>query len=207
MGPRAAARAMRSAALILAVLACASAARAQSLEPPPEAGDGDYTLEHADSLADAEFEVAIGASSNGRSEPRRSQRVSFRGGGARGTLRDGDEALSGGRVEAPLAGGMLAAGRLAPRWGRGLVLGGSSEPWVFSPSDRGVGARFRGRAGTGLAYDTERGDVFAGRFADRSVFGVRARAGPGALGLLASGRAIQASVALEGEARSLELAV
>ena len=116
----------RLAAPIALLLFAETGAFAQPPEPPPEAGEGDYTLEQADSLDDAEFEVAIGAASRGGSELRRSQRVSFRGGGARGTLRDGDEALSGGRVEAPLAGGTLAAGRLAPRWGRGLALGGAA---------------------------------------------------------------------------------
>src|SRR5262245_28809147 len=136
--------ARRHVSLVLACLACVAAARAavaQEVEPPPEAGEGDYTFERADSLGDAEVEVAFGAASRGGSELRRSQRVSFRGGGARGTLRDGDEALSGGRVETPLAGGTLAAGRLAPRWGRGLVLGGAGVPWVFTAEDRGAGAR------------------------------------------------------------------
>src|SRR6185369_7271845 len=168
---------IRRAALLALVVA--SVARAQSLEPPPEAGAGDYTLERADSLDDAEFEVAIGAASRGGSEFRGSQRVSFRGGGARGTLRDGDEALSGGRVEAPLAGGTVAAGRLAPRWGRGLALGGAGEPWVFTAEDRGAGARYRGRSGAGLAYESRGASVFGGRFAKRDVFGTRIRAGPG----------------------------
>src|SRR5262245_1802147 len=175
---------MKRAAVILAWLACARVAQSQSLEPPPEAGEGDYTLERADSLDDAELEVAIAAASNGGSELRRSQRVSFRGGGARGTLRDGDEALSGGRVEAPLAGGMLAAGRLAPRWGRGLALGGAGKPWIFTPEDRGADARYRGRSGAGVAFDTRRMGAFAGRFTGHDVVGARARAGPGALGIL-----------------------
>ena len=196
----------RHAALIAPLLAAASVAFAQPPEPPPEAGEGDYTLEQADSLDDAEFEVAIGAASRGGSELRRSQRVSFRGGGTRCTLRDGDEALSGGRVEAPLAGGTLAAGRLAPRWGRGLALGGAAEPWVFSAEDRGAGARYRGRSGAGLAYEARGASIFGGRFAKRDVFGTRIRAGPGAMGLLAGGRTAQGSLSLDTEDRSAELA-
>jgi len=197
---------MKRIALLLAWLCSAPIVRAQSLEPPPEAGEGDYTLERADSLDDAEFEVAIGATSHGGSSYRGSQRVSFRGGGARGTLRDGDDALAGGRVEARLAGGTLAAGRLAPRWGRGLVLGGAGEPWVFSAEDRGDGARYRGRAGTGLGYDTGPASIFGGRFSGHPVFGASTRAGAGALGVLAGGRTAQASVSLDAEQRSLELA-
>jgi hypothetical protein len=189
-----------------ALLAFVARARSQTLEPPPEAGDGDYTLEQADSLDDAEFEVAIGAASRSGSDFRRSQRVSFRGGGARGTLRDGDEALSGGRVEAPLAGGTLAAGRLAPRWGRGLALGGAGEPWVFTAEDRGGDARYRGRAGTGLGFDTRVASVFAGRFNKANVAGAHTHAGAAGLGLLAGHRSAQGSLAFDGEERSLELA-
>src|SRR5215471_5602760 len=213
MGARAAEGAVnivRLAAAVFVLFSLAAAARAQDPEPPPEpppeAGEGDYTLERADSLDDAEVEVAIGAASHGGSDVRRSQRVSFRGGGARGTLRDGDEALAGGRVEAPLAGGTLAAGRLAPRWGRGLVLGGAGEPWVFSAEDRGDGARYRGRAGAGLGYDAGPASVFGGRFSGHQVFGACTRAGASALGVLAGGRTAQASVSLDAEQRSLELA-
>jgi hypothetical protein len=197
---------MRRATTFVLLLVSAHVARAQSVEPPPEAGEGDYTLERADSLDDAEFEVAIGASSHGGSEFKGSQRVSFRGGGARGTLRDGDDALAGGRVEAPLASGTLAAGRLAPRWGRGLALGGAGEPWVFSAEDRGAGARYRGRAGTGLGYDLGRASFLGGRFNGRDVFGARARAGAGGFGVLAGGGGAQASVSLDADPRSLELA-
>ena len=210
MGGRAAQVAVRLAAALLVLLSIAAAARAQQPEPPPEpppeAAEGDYTLERADSLDDAEVEVAIGAASHGGSDVRGSQRVSFRGGGARGTLRDGDEALSGGRVEAPLAGGTLAAGRLAPRWGRGLALGGAGEPWVFSAEDRGAGAQYRGRSGTGLAYEMGGASVFGGRFSKHGVFGARARAGAGALGVIAGAGTAQASLGLDGEQRSLELA-
>jgi len=196
-------------ALLLVILALAGVmtARAQSLEPPPEAGDGDYTLERADSLDDAEFEVAFGAASHGGSEFRSSQRVSFRGGGTSGTLRDGDDALAGGRVDAPFAGGRLAAGRLAPLWGRGLVLGGAAAPWVFSAEDRGAGSPFRGRSGSGLAWDAAHAGLFGGRFAKHDIVGTRLRARHAALGLLADGHDVQASAAIDAEQRSLELAM
>ena len=123
--------------------------------PPPEAGDGD-DAEAADTLSDDEFELAAAGGSGSR--VRRSQRVVFRGGGARGTLRDGDDALAGGRLQTRLqmfAGGMLASpGRMAPRWARGLVLGGAAEPWSRRADDRGDGAVFRGRPGDGVAFET-----------------------------------------------------
>ena len=185
----------------------AGVALAQLPEPPPEAGEGDYTLEAADSLAHEEFEVAVGASSQVGGAPRRSQRVSFRGGGARGTLRDGADDLAGGRVSAPIAGGSLAAGLLAPRWGRGLVLGGAAEPWAKYAEDRGERAHFRGRSGTGVAFEATRGGVLAGRFARRELAGARLGVGPAWLGALGTRDAQQASLALDLPARSVELAM
>jgi hypothetical protein len=194
-------RCVASLALVLATIA-----RAQSPEPPPEAGEGDYTLEAADTLADHEFEVTVGAASQAGAAPRRSQRVSFRGGGTRGTLREGQDDLSGGRVQAPFARGTLAAGLLAPRWGRGLVVGGAAEPWARTAEDRGEGARFRGRSGSGLAWESARGGVLAGRFAKRDVAGARLTAGPVALGLIAARDGRQGSLAFEGRERAIEWA-
>jgi hypothetical protein len=77
---------------------------------------------------------------------------------------------------------------------------------VFTAEDRGAGARYRGRSGSGLAYEARGASVFGGRFAKRDVFGTRIRAGPGALGLLAGGRTAQGSVSLDTEDRSAELA-
>ena len=202
---------MSATARVLAVMLCGAlvvrAARADTPEPPPEAGEGDYTLESADSLADDELELAVSAASDGRSGVRRSQRVTFRGGGTRGTLRDGDDALAGGRVEAPLAGGSLAAGRLAPRWGRGLVLGGAAEPWARTADDRGEQARFRGRTGDGLAYRASHLSLVAGRFARRRLVGARIGAGTWSLGGLTVGGEAQGSLALEPREGALELAL
>lgn len=185
----------------------AGAASAQLPEPPPEAGEGDYTLEAADSLADQELEVAVGAASQSGGSARRSQRVSFRGGGARGTLREGADDLAGGRVSAPFAGGALSAGLLAPRWGRGLVVGGAAEPWARLAEDRGERAHYRGRSGSGLAFETPRGSVLAGRFAKHDLAGARVVAGPTALGVLAARHGRQASLALESAEHPLELAM
>src|SRR5580765_933136 len=175
-------------------------------EPPPEAGEGDYTLESRDSLDDEEFQVSVAASGGSGAHVRRSQRLSFRGGGARGTLREGDDALAGGRVQAPLAGGTLAAGRLAPRWARGLVLGGAAEPWSRSADDRGEGAAFRGRAGDGVAFETRHGALLSGRFHRLALMGGRWVEGRAALGVLAARHGAQASAGWEGGAHATELA-
>ena len=201
-----------AAALSLALWLVASARAVHAVtpepppEPPPEAGDGDYTLEAADSLADDELEVAVGAASSGSSRLRRSQRVRFRGGGTRGTLREGDDALAGGGMQAEVAGGVMSAGRMAPRWGRGLVLGGAAEPWARSADDRGERAAFRGRSGDGLAYETEHAAVLAGRFQHRGLRGARVVRGDAALGVLGARGEAQGSAAWERDAHALELA-
>ncbi|MEQ1833899.1 MAG: hypothetical protein ABL977_12660, partial [Candidatus Eisenbacteria bacterium] len=168
---------------------------------------GDYTLEAVDSLSDDELELAVSAGSSGGRRVQRSQRVTFRGGGTRGTLRDGDDALSGGRIEAPFAGGALAAGRLAPLWARGLVLGGAAEPWARTADDRGARARFRGRSGEGLAFESAHAGVLAGRFSKRALAGARLEHAGLALGVLATRDDAQGSVALERGAGALELAL
>ncbi len=197
--------------LALALL-CATLVRAQEpdtpSEPPPEAGDGDYTLEAVDSLADSlsddAMEFTVGAASDGGSRIRRSQRVSFRGGGARGTLREGDDALSGGGIAAPFAAGTLRAGRLAPRWARGLVLGGAGEPWARSALDRGERATYRGRAGEGLAYDDARGALLLGRFRKAPLGAARVLAGPFGGGVVIARDQAQWSVGYDDGAHAVE---
>ena len=177
-----------------------------ALEPPPEAGEGDYAWELADSLSEDEFELAVAAASRVGAAPRRSQRVRFRGGGARGTLREGDPELGSGRVESPFAGGSLAAGQMSPLWGRGLVLGGAAEPWARAPEDRGQRGRFRGRSGSGVAFESPRAGMLAGRFARQDLAGGWLAAGPFALGSLASRGRAQASLAFDSPGHALEWA-
>lgn len=196
----------RSFAGVLVCLACGVAC-AQPPEPPPEAGEGDYTLERADSVAAGEVEVVVGAAGAGNARARGSQRVSFRGGGASGTIREGDDALAGGRVAAPFARGTLVAGRLAPRWGQGLLLGGAADPWARSALDRGTRARFRGRAGEGLAYESGAGAWVAGRFDGTALAAVRGRAGRFGAGVVAARAQTQWSASFEEPATALELAL
>jgi len=197
-------RALRLAA---ALLALAGAARATDLVPPPEAGEGDYELELADSLAEGAYETSWSASGTSRTAPKRSQRLRFRGGGTSGSLREGADALAGGRLEAPLARGRLRVGRLAPRWSRGLLFGAPAEPWSASAADRGEGAAFRGRSGEGAVWEAgDRVAVLTGRFAKRPLWAGRALAGPVALGGAAVRGAAQASAGFGRKHAAAELA-
>ena len=196
--------------LALLVLLLVARAGADTIEPPPEAPEGDYSLELADSLTDGLVETTFRADGRSGARPRRAEHVRFRGGGLAGSVRDGDDPLAGGRLETAAAGGRLRVGRLSPRWARGLLLGSPAEPWSASreAGDRGERATYRGRAGEGASYSAREGAVetVAGRFAGRTIFGGRMRAGPLAVGTLASGRSRQASVGLAADDIDVELA-
>lgn len=203
----------RGIALLVTAVACLARAEGSepgpgpAPEPPPEAGDGDYTLEAADTLGDDELVFSVAALGGGGAGVRRSQRVSFRGGGARGTLRDGDDVLAGGRLEAPFAGGAITLGRLAPRWGRGLVLGGAADPWMRQADDRGEGTTFRGHSGDGVAIGWTHGSWLAGRFRHDAFAGAQCVAGPGTLGVVAGRRGPQISAGWNARAHAGELAI
>lgn len=203
------ARVLIAAGLGLWLASCAApGARAQTWEPPPEAGEGsDWEFERADSLGDGALEVDLAASGARGESPRRARRVRFRGGGTGGALRDGDDALAGGDLETGAGGGTLRFGRLAPRWGRGLLLGGAADPWSGAADDRGERASFRGRAGDGASWRGERGELVAGRFAKRSLFAARGMAGPFGAGVLGgAGARPQGSLAWNGDESAIEFA-
>ena len=191
-----------AAALCCAAALCwaAAAVRAQPLpdslgfvEPPPEGGEGaDYELEPADTLAEGALELGYGASGRAGAKPRQTRRVRFSDRTVGGSVREGDgDPLAGGSLETAALAGRLGAGRLAPRWGRGLLLGAAGEPWSAAAGDRGEDAPFRGRAGRGAWYragDEAGLELLCGRFARRDLVGGRARLGGLGLGALA-GRA------------------
>lgn len=211
MSPRAW-RALVLAAGVLAAVAATGGGRgvhAQGLQPPPEApADGDWELEPADTLDDGALEVDLAATGARGESPRRARRVRFRGGGTDGALRDGDDPLAGGDLETPAAGGQLRIGRLAPRWGRGLLLGGGADPWSAGVDDRGERASYRGRAGDGATWRAgERAELLAGRFAKRSLLAARTTRGPWGAGLLGGGtHRPQASLAWTGDGPLVEVA-
>ncbi len=171
-------------------------------EPPPEEPEGaDYEVESADTLAEGAIELGMGASGRVGARPRQTRRVRFNDRALGGSVREGEgDPLAGGSIEAGALAGRVGVGRLAARWGRGLLLGAAAEPWNAAAADRGAAAPFRGRAGRGAWYRLgERGALEAlyGRFANRDLAGGRARAGPFGLGALAdrAGHA-QASLSL-----------
>ena len=194
--------------LVLVFLALAPRTSAQPLEPPTEAPEGvDYAVEPADSLAGDDLEIGVGVAGQPGSAPTRSRRVRFSGDELNGTLRDGsDDPLSGGALEGRGRHGAVTVGRLSPRWGRGLVLGASGDPWQRDALDRGARASFRGRAGDGVWLRRGRDDRFEalyGRFARRAIGGARLHAGGVGVGAITDGRgSAQATVSLrrgEGE--------
>ena len=196
--PRLVVRCARALAVAaLAALLCAGAASAQPApdsigyaEPPPEEPEGtDYQIEAADSLAEGAIELGMGASGRAGARPRQTRRVRFSDRTLGGSVREGEgDPLAGGSIEAGALAGRVGVGRLATRWGRGLLLGAAAEPWSATANDRGAGAPFRGRAGRGAWYRLgERGalETLYGSFANRDLAGGRAQAGPFGLGALA----------------------
>ena len=173
------------------------------VEPPADVPEGaDFEIERADSLADASLEIGFSASGRSGERPRSGRRVRFRGEGVSAQVREGaGDPLSGAVLDTRAAGGAWRVGRLAPRWGRGLVLGSAGFPWSRTALDRGEDARYRGRAGDGLSY-RRAGPVgleaLAGRFAHRDLACLRVGARGASVGLLGSrGRDLQWSLGLE----------
>uniref|UniRef100_A0A832ICH2 Uncharacterized protein n=1 Tax=Eiseniibacteriota bacterium TaxID=2212470 RepID=A0A832ICH2_UNCEI len=183
------------------------------VEPPPEAEEGaDYEIETAEEIAPGEIEVEFAAGGGARVAPRRSQRVRFSGDGLSGSVREGrGDPLAGAALDGRAAGGDFAIGRLAPRWGRGLVLGAPADPWSAEAGDRGERAAFRGRAGEGALWRRAGPlvvETVAGRFARRDLAGARLGAGGLSVGALAArGGARQGSLAFERGAGSAEAAL
>lgn len=191
----------RGAVAVLVALCVAATARAQTVEPPPEAPEGeDYAIETVDTLATGAVELGVGASGRPGSAPSRRRRMSFSGDDVSGAVRDGSgDPLAGGSIDGRGRLGLFSFGRLAPRWGRGLLLGAAGDPWQRDALDRGGGARYRGRAGEGLMlrHGGHAGmEALYGRFGRRTIAGVRVRHGPLALGTLGDGREAQSSLAL-----------
>jgi hypothetical protein len=169
-------------------------------EPPPEEPEGvDYEIEPADSLAEGAIELGVGASGRGGARPRQTRRVRFNDRALGGSVREGEgDPLAGGSIEAGVLAGRAGVGRLAPRWGRGLLLGAAAEPWSAAANDRGPGAPLRGRAGRGAWYrlgESGAVETLCGRFAKRDLAGGRVQAGPFGFGALAD-RAGEAQASL-----------
>ena len=198
-------------AALLLLLPLAGPLAAQPLEPPPEAPEGeDYTAEPIDSLAAGEVEMGLSAAGRAGSAPSRRRRLRFSGDDLSGAVREGsDDPLAGGSLDGRARLGTFTVGRLAPRWGRGLLLGAAGDPWQREALDRGSRARFRGRAGDGLMLrrgERDALEALVGRFGRRRLAGLRARHAGVAAGTLSDGRgAHQASLALARGSGDVEL--
>lgn len=198
-------------ALFAGLSAAVTTAASQGLEPPPESPEGlDYQAERADSLDDDTIEVELGASGRAGSATRRTRRLRFQGEGLAGSVREGDgDPLSGTVLDARAAGGLASVGTVAPRWGAGLLLGASPDPWSFTAADRGRGAALRGRSGQGVRFERDGSialEAMGGRFSGRQLGGARLGFGAGALGLLAARGRVQSSAAVETGSLVLEAA-
>jgi hypothetical protein len=197
---------MRAAAgLFLALVLLFARAKADPIEPPPDVPEGaDHSEATDDSLGSAEVELGLGLSGDAHSTERR-RRVSFSGGDLSGTVREGKgDPLAGGSVIERGGWGELRAGKLSPRWNRGLLLGSNGNPWeraALEPGSRG------GRTGEGAELQLAGGELLLGRFSGRALGGARAEGGPFSLGVLAADREQQAALGVAGEDRALELAM
>lgn len=182
-----------TAAIVVVSEALAGPAWSQQIEPPPEAPEGvDYAVEPADSLAEGDVELGLGAAGRLGEAPTRRRRVRFSGGDLSGAVREGrSDPLAGGSVDGRGRLGTFTVGRLAPRWGRGLVFGAAGDPWQREALDRGATAAFRGRSGEGIRLRRgigEATEMLCGRFSRRRLAAVRARRGSLALGAVSDGR-------------------
>jgi len=198
-------------AIVAAALACwviAAAARAEPIEVPTDVPEGeDVVYEANDSLASGEVELGLGLEGSAASKPSHRRRVRFDEPDFSGAVREGrGDPLAGGAIEgrAPRAG--FTAGKLSPRWGRGLLLGSPGEPWQRAAAERDGGRRGRAGEGVRLSQGGERGvELIAGRFARRDLAGLRARRGLLGAGLLAGrGREVQSSFAVRPAAGEVE---
>src|SRR5262249_47340744 len=156
-----------------------------------------------------QVEVSFSASGQPGRTVRRTRRLEFSADSLGGTLREGGgDPLAGAAVEGRTRDGRFAIGRLAPRWGRGLLLGAAAEPWSFVADDRGSGTQFRGRAGNGASYSGSNGiryQALCGRFARKDLAGFCAGLGPIDFGAIGSRSAdLQTSVSAASDDRSAE---
>ncbi len=196
-------------AVLFSLTLVAGGSVADPIEPPLEADPGaDYVAEPSDSLeaGSAMYGYGIGGRSGSGVATRRS--FAFEGDSLDVALRDGDDdPYRGGDVGAKARSGEFRAGRVAPRWGLGLVMGTPREPWsAFDDAALEPWAP-RARSGDGALWRAPAGavEMLCARFAKRTVTGVALRRG--ALGVGIAGRDAappQASLGLGGEDASIE---
>ncbi len=200
--------ARRAALLAIWLATLAPPACAQEAEPPPEAPPGDWSEEVADTLARGWVETTFSSRGRAGSAPRSGEKLRFRGEGVAGSVRSGSDPVAGARLESAFGRGTLRAGRLAPRWGRGLLVGGAAQAWAAQAEDRGDGAPVRGHAADGALWSAEGGacEMLAARYRRVGIAGARVAHGPVSLAGIARGAAWQGAVAFADDGRAAELA-
>lgn len=174
-------------------------------EPPPDVPEGTDHVEAADdSLPGESLELGLGLVGTGRTVERR-RRVSFSGRDLSGTVREGSgDPLAGGSVVERGAWGELRAGKLGPRWNRGLLLGSPGDPWQSAALE--VAAR-PGRSGEGAELRLTRGaEVLVGRFGGTPLVGAALARGRFTLGLLGASRRAQTTLGFASDREALEVA-
>lgn len=162
------------------------------LEPPPEAPENaDYEADRADSISSGSVEMGFAAVGRAGRAPSRRQTLRFRGEGTSARVRQGSgDPLAGAAVETGALGGRIGAGRMRPRWGRGLLFGGAPDPWSRAALE-GDRSRLSARGGDGLWYERgtrRRVGLLAGHFDRRPVAGGSFESGRCGLAALSSRR-------------------
>lgn len=196
----------RAAFLLLAFTLGAARVSADTIEPPADVPEGaDHAEATDDSLSGAEVELGLGLLGDSHSIERR-RRVSFSGGDLSGTVREGrGDPLAGGSVIERGTWGELKAGKLSPRWNRGLLLGSSGNPWeraALEPGNRG------GRSGEGADVHLAGGaELLLGHFSGRTLGGAQLKGGPFSIGLLGASGEGQATLGFAQEREAWELAM
>jgi hypothetical protein len=203
---------------LVAVCALGAPARAEPVEPPADAVEGeDYVADRDDSLGTGDVEVGVVAEGHGGRVTQQRRRFRLHDDdGLDGTFREGrGDPLGGGSLERALKGNRVKVGRFAPRWGRGVALGGGREPWRRGASSTGatgtsddVGRPASGQ-GLWLRHGARRSfEAVAGRVGPHPIAGARVRRGPAAIGYVGARRAPgMGSVTLAGDADDIELAI
>ena len=188
-------------------------------EPPADAEPGvDYSAEPDDSVEAGSVAVGYGLSGRTGRSPGRTRTLRFRGDSVEAGVRDGDSSEDAGDVSARGRGRVLRIGRIAPSWGRGLLVGAALDPWVARAAPRaasGTGPAAdpfapRARAGDGVscAWPRHALEVFGGRLGGRDAAGAAwSPAGVRAGVLVTRGGSASASAGIERDDRALECAI
>ena len=188
--------------------------------PPAEAEPGiDYAAEPDDSVEAGSIAVGYGLSGRIGRTPGRSRSLRFRGDSIEAGVRDGEVGDDAdGDLSSRGRGRVLRIGRIAPAWGRGLLVGAPPDPWVARTATRAAARAIavadpfapHARAGDGVACAWPRRaiELFGGRLGGREAAGAVWSPHGLRTGVLAArGHALSASAGIECSDRALECAI